>query len=503
MTTSKAGCLISAAVSFSLAPPKTVALMMNLVMGWISAIPKKDVVSAFPEMVAREIVSIGTKLAAVLHWFEALPIPEVPGPVVEVLEKEVKTNVRELATWVFLCLVLVQVPCFCFFMCCCSRSAKAQTDTTKEKIARKRLTKLRANSKLFPAPYPNGWYVLCKSEDVPTDKAIPVSACGKEFAVFRGKKNGKVGVLDAFCPHLGTHLGHGGHVKGDGLVCPYHSWTFDKDGNCLEIPYCNKDLSKMNGRVNTKSFVVRERLGLVFVWHHADGAEPSYELTILDEIEEKGMIHVSDVPCEDWNMHIMEPSQNSSDPYHFNTVHNWLGAEPGQKSLFWVRHECKTRMNLLGHTKENGEPYEETVIDLQEKCAEMWFLGLIPLPKAMNSHYTSGAVFQGCGVSTFNADSKHLGSVRVIVAFTPQAPFVQRCTIRVFCTPSFPKFIARFIGKMARATINQDRPVWENKLAIAPRNVVAGDGPFAAYGQWLRQFYSESSGKWGDLSIEW
>jgi hypothetical protein len=34
------------------------------------------------------------------------------------------------------------------------------------------------------------------------------------------------------------------------------------------------------------------------------------------------------------------------------------------------------------------------------------------------------------------------------------------------------------------ATVEQDRIVWENKLTIAPRNLVQGDGPFA--GEFMR-----------------
>ena len=41
------------------------------------------------------------------------------------------------------------------------------------------------------------------------------------------------------------------------------------------------------------------------------------------------------------------------------------------------------------------------------------------------------------------------------------------------------------------------------QLTIAPRNLVAGDGPFAAFGTWIKQFYSEKSVSWGDLSLEW
>jgi len=146
---------------------------------------------------------------------------------------------------------------------------------------------------------------------------------------------------------------------------------------------------------------------------------------------------------------------------------------------------------------------QDTMVAVDEACAEMWLFGIIPLPGFLNSHYSSGATFQGPGVSIFRVDTPMLGSVRIIVTFTPEAPFEQRSMIRSFCSPGFPKFLARWMTKMGVATINQDRKVWENKLAIAPRNVVAGDGPFAAYGTWLRQFYSENSQSWGDQSLDW
>ena len=36
--------------------------------------------------------------------------------------------------------------------------------------------------------------------------------------------------MDAFCPHLGAHLGHGGTVDGCEIVCPFHGWQFDAEG---------------------------------------------------------------------------------------------------------------------------------------------------------------------------------------------------------------------------------------------------------------------------------
>lgn len=71
-----------------------------------------------------------------------------------------------------------------------------------------------------PPPYPNGWVQLCRSEEVKKGEAKNFSACGEEFAVFRGE-NGKITVMSAACPHLGANLGHGKVIKNQ-IECPFH-----------------------------------------------------------------------------------------------------------------------------------------------------------------------------------------------------------------------------------------------------------------------------------------
>ena len=60
---------------------------------------------------------------------------------------------------------------------------------------------------------------------------------GEHFVVFRTEK-GVASVLDAYCPHLGAHLGIGSRVVGDCIECPFHGWKFrGEDGQCMAIPY--------------------------------------------------------------------------------------------------------------------------------------------------------------------------------------------------------------------------------------------------------------------------
>lgn len=52
---------------------------------------------------------------------------------------------------------------------------------------------------------------------------------------------GKVHIMDAYCPHLGANMGLGGVVRGDCLECPFHGWQFDgNSGKCTSVPYSEK-----------------------------------------------------------------------------------------------------------------------------------------------------------------------------------------------------------------------------------------------------------------------
>ena len=58
-------------------------------------------------------------------------------------------------------------------------------------------------------------------------------------------------------------------------------------------------------RVNAKPYYCCERLGAVFVWLHADGAPPEFELDIFTDMEDPSrMKYVKKREWPDFNMHI-------------------------------------------------------------------------------------------------------------------------------------------------------------------------------------------------------
>ena len=156
------------------------------------------------------------------------------------------------------------------------RVTSGRTKKDVANIARK----LRQRGEIPPV-YPNSWYEVMRSEEVPIGGVKAVSMIGQQLAVFR-RENGQISVVDAYCPHLGAHLGVGGIVRGNCIECPFHSWQFDGDtGQCTKIPYA----AKVPNFAKVKVWQSIEVNGIIFVWFDAEGRDPSYFPEDFSEIK--------------------------------------------------------------------------------------------------------------------------------------------------------------------------------------------------------------------------
>ena len=92
-------------------------------------------------------------------------------------------------------------------------------------------------------PLPFGWFCVAYSDELQVGEAKPLRYFGKDLVLFR-TESGKAVVLDAYCPHLGAHLGHGiheetgigGRIEGETIVCPFHAWRFNGNGRMRRSP---------------------------------------------------------------------------------------------------------------------------------------------------------------------------------------------------------------------------------------------------------------------------
>lgn len=130
-------------------------------------------------------------------------------------------------------------------------------------------------------PIPNGWFAIAWSRDLDAGGVKRIRYFNEELALFR-TRSGEPKVLDAYCPHLGAHLAEGGRVIGETIRCPFHGWQFDGAGRCTHIPYCDR----IPPRAQVRSWPVVERDCMIFVWHHAEGQPPNWEVPRMAELED-------------------------------------------------------------------------------------------------------------------------------------------------------------------------------------------------------------------------
>jgi len=80
------------------------------------------------------------------------------------------------------------------------------------------------------------WLPALLSEEVPEPDGtpVPVRLLGEDLVAFRDS-DGRIGLVDEFCPHRRVSLWFGRNEE-CGLRCAYHGWKFDVEGNCVDQP---------------------------------------------------------------------------------------------------------------------------------------------------------------------------------------------------------------------------------------------------------------------------
>ena len=57
-------------------------------------------------------------------------------------------------------------------------------------------------------PMPFGWFQVLYSQELAIGQSLPLEYFDQELVIFR-TESGAVKVLDAYCAHMGAHLGYG------------------------------------------------------------------------------------------------------------------------------------------------------------------------------------------------------------------------------------------------------------------------------------------------------
>ena len=106
---------------------------------------------------------------------------------------------------------------------------------------------------------PRPWVYVCRSKQLASQRLVEISSRDRQGVVWRGA-SGRLGAVDAYCPHMGVHLADG-TIEGEGLVCPFHGWRFEHDGQCTTTAY---DSTKPPPKASARAWEIREQGGSIW-----------------------------------------------------------------------------------------------------------------------------------------------------------------------------------------------------------------------------------------------
>ena len=326
----------------------------------------------------------------------------------------------------------------------------------------------------FPFPLdPIGWFCLGLSAELAPGQLRTQAFMGREVVLFRGE-DGVPALMDAYCPHMGAHMGKGGKVCGSALRCPFHHFDFAADGSCVRTAYGHEPPRAARAR----TWPVCEVNGLLFAWHHPEGQPPSFALPTLPTAGFAGP------HSHAWTLrtHPQEITENSVDVGHFGVVHRYFDVTENAPLVvdgprLFVSYGFGRAVEALG---------------LRLGAIRTEFTGQV----------------HGLGYSTVDSYVKQAGirSLHLVLP-TPTTPGQTELRIVLWVRPDAQlpgparllhllpaglraKIIAHFAFAGYKNDVSQDIQIWENKAYVHPPALAKGDGPVGRFRAWCRQFYA-------------
>lgn len=322
------------------------------------------------------------------------------------------------------------------------------------------------NESRFNLAIPCGWYAVSLSADLVAGEVKALNYFGKELVLFRAE-SGKANVLDAMCPHLGAHIGHGGIVSGESVACPFHGWEYNGDGVCTLVPYAQNMPPKFgNGEQALHAYPVVEINGAVWAWYHPEKVAPLFEIDEVPELADRD--NWSEPTIREWvvNAPSQEMGENAVDKAHFEFVHNIQGMPHSEVTIDGYRRSTVMEVESAAYN-EDGSFSEDEIIERK---------------------ITTTNLGPGYALQSFIG----LTDIRMLSTITPideETTLLRFITIMGNDISAAGEVIAQAMLDNLYNQVEQDIPIWNHKVFRENPILCDGDGPIMQYRKWFSQFY--------------
>jgi 5,5'-dehydrodivanillate O-demethylase len=206
------------------------------------------------------------------------------------------------------------------------------------------------------------WHVIAASAELDEDPVRPVRILGENLVLFRDAA-GKLGLVGERCAHRGISMAYG-IPQENGLRCAYHGWTYNSEGQVVDMPFEPACLP-----LKITAYPVQELGGMIFGYLGPTPAPllPRHELFVREDVNKS--IEIVPLPCS-W----LQCMDNSLDPVHYEHLHGVYGNYVLQKqgkppAMFPARH-----VHIAFDVFEYGI-YKRRLLEGEPEDIDDWTLG--------------------------------------------------------------------------------------------------------------------------------
>ena len=309
---------------------------------------------------------------------------------------------------------------------------------------------------------PFGWFCVGYPEDFPAGEPKALFYFDRHLVAWRDEP-GELHVQDAFCPHLGAHLGHGGTVEGCEIVCPFHGWQFDAEGANTDIPY----RERTNKKGTLRTYPVVERNGLVarLVPPRRRRSRRMWEIARAARVQRRPRVvhghphgaHRRRRRGRRWPRTASTPptSATCTTPPRCPEIESYETGVPRRRRCGRSQKFPTPRGVIEGRIDSRA--------DGARAVAVVRFSGIVD---TLSLAVTTPITAEQC-ITRFNFRFKTMGDEET--------------------TRNVGQAFVREVDKQ----FLEDKPIWEHKAHLVRPALADNDGPFMKFRKWAAQFYAE------------
>ncbi len=319
------------------------------------------------------------------------------------------------------------------------------------------------------------WYPILLSQEVKKNSPLGTERLGQKLVLWRDSQ-AKLHCHQDRCPHLGAALSLG-EVCGDHLVCPFHGFEFDAQGQCRLIP-ANGKAGKIPAGMVTAQYIVQEAHGFIWLWWGETQTEYP-PLPYFEDFTQDWHYHTI---TADWQTHYTRAIENQLDVAHLAFVHRTtIGAggrsfvegpyveSDDQELKVWVFNRKDLGMEAR-EQKELAKLAQGTEPSLHLRFPSIWRLTISP-------------------------------TIKNVIAFVPINETATRYYLRAYVhtrNPLMGKLMPKimslsnpFILKQDQRVVLSQRPF--NSLESEADHLIGADRAISKYRHWLRKHLEVAS----------